>query len=251
MAHLTQMNDVADRNGFIVIYPDGPNNEWHSAALMEGERGADRRDAGPSARDDVRELEQLLDDLRLDFNIDPSRIYLTGFSNGGIMTARMSCTSADRFAAFAVVGGAFYDVFREECDGSRPTPILFMHGTADRSVRYEGVLRPIGPDATRVRIAGSIPDAVQYFARHNGCNTEGVRRDFPQRGQSPGTNVSHLLLNSCSSGAPVSFYVINGGGHNWPGAETLDRSVFGDVNLDINAGEEIWAFFAQQRLRGN
>jgi polyhydroxybutyrate depolymerase len=242
MAAITQMNEVAARHGFIVVYPDGLQNQWNAFFDLVGQRSV-------LPQDDVGFLRTLMEDLRVDFNIDPARQYLGGFSNGAFMTHRMVCSTTDAFAAFAAVGAALYTVMVDECRTGRPAPILIMNGTGDPSIPYGGVETPGAQGGEPVRITLSVQETVAYFIRRNHCSLGGTSTTFAESGRSPGTHVIRFEPRDCDPGAEVVFYLVNGGGHNWPGVpDVLDEERFGPVNMDINAGEAIWDFFSRYRL---
>lgn len=242
IALTTQMNPVAERNGFLVVYPEGLNNEWNAIHDITG-----RRSVAP--QDDVGFLETLVEEVAADFNVDRRRTYVTGFSNGGFMTYRMACSSA-RFAGFAAVGANLYTDLQDECRGSRPIPILIMHGTADISVPYTGVIIRDGQGREPTTVSLSTPETVAFFIRRNGCSLSGAQTTLPERGQSPGSHVIRFAPHNCNPGGQVMFYLINGGGHDWPGvaSPTPLPEGRGVINMDINAGQVIWDFFSQQAL---
>jgi polyhydroxybutyrate depolymerase len=238
MAVITRMHEVADRHGFIVTYPEGLNNEWNAFYDLTGQRSI-------APQDDVAFLKTLTEDLGQDFNIDRSRMYIGGFSNGGFMTIRMACSASDVFAGFAVVSAELYTVLKDVCRRSRPSPILLMHGTEDPSVPYNGVIIRGGPENTETRVSLGARDTLAWFVERNHCSQAGTMTTFPIKGQSPGTQAQRFMPHDCQ--APVSFYLINGGGHTWPG--TVPLNGLGPLNMDINAGEEIWQFFEPLSLK--
>ncbi len=247
MSAITQFNAIAARHGFIVVYPDGIENQWatHFDLIGSDVRLGGMRSVAP--QNDVEFLTNLADDLRLDFNIDPSRMYVTGFSNGGFMTLRMACSASDRFAAFAEVGAALYNEMTQICGRGRPAPLLLMHGSADPSIPYGGVTvrNPEGGDPTRITL--SVQNTVAFFINRNGCNLAGESATLRELGQSPGTHVIRFTPRGCPDNSQIMFYLVNGGGHTWPGVGNLPDSL-GPTNMDINAGEVIWDFFSRQRL---
>jgi polyhydroxybutyrate depolymerase len=247
MAAITQFNAVADRHGFIVVYPDGLDNQWatHFDLIGSDVRLGGMRSVAP--QDDVEFLTNLADDLRRDFNIDPARMYVTGFSNGGFMTLRMACSASARFAAFAEVGSALYNEMTQICGRGRPAPLLLMHGSVDPSIPYEGVTirNPDGGDPIRITL--SVQNTVAFFINRNGCSLAGERATLRELGQSPGTHVIRFTPRGCPDNSQIVFYLVNGGGHTWPGVGNLPESL-GPTNMDINAGEVIWDFFSRQRL---
>lgn len=249
MAAISEMNAVAARHGFIVVYPEGIDNEWNthfdlvrSNASLGGARSI-------LPQDDVDFLKTLASDLNADFNIDRSRMYVAGFSNGGFMTMRMACSASDTFAGFAEVGAALYVEMNDVCRRSAPSPILLMHGSADPSIPYGGVTVSNPEGGEPIPITFSVLDTVSFFARRNGCSLAGRSTTFAEQGRSPGTHVIRFVPNECS-GAPLEYYLINGGGHTWPGVpDILPAENFGPTNMDIRASEVIWAFLSRQTLQ--
>jgi polyhydroxybutyrate depolymerase len=247
MAFLSGMNGVAENNNFIVVYPDGIDNEWNAQFDISASDVSltGRRSTLP--QDDVGFLKTLMGDLAQDFNIDRSRLYLGGFSNGSFMTYRMACSAGDTFAAFAAISAGLYVELARYCRRSEPTPILIMNGTADGSVPYNGVLVPNPQGGEPIRISLSVEDTVATFARRNGCDMAGESTTFAERGQSPGTNVVRFVPRNCRPGADVVLYAINGGGHTWPG-HPRPQMQMGATNMDMDAGEVIWDFFSSHTL---
>ncbi len=248
MALLTGMNAVAENHNFIVVYPDGIDNEWNAqfdVSARDVSLGG-RRSTLP--QDDVGFLQTMMDDLAVDFNIDRSRLYLGGFSNGGFMSYRMACSAGRTFAAFAPVSGNLYVELSQLCGRSPPTPILIVHGTADPSVPYEGVFVANREVGDPIRVSYGIQETVALFARRNGCGLSGESTTYAERGDSPGTSVMRFVPRDCTSGADVMLYVINGGGHTWPG-HPRPQAEMGAVNMDMDAGEVLWDFFSRHTLQ--
>ncbi len=252
MARITDMNSIARRHGFIVVYPEGLNNEWNAQFDLYTKSTRSVHTSGNESvglkQDDVGFLKALMADLRLDLNIDASRLYIAGFSNGGFMTLRMACSATDTFAAFAEVGAALYPVMADPCRQSPPSPILFMHGSKDPSIPIDGVRRRDSQSGIATPVTWSVKETVSLFARRNGCSNVGLSTTYGTSGRSPGTFVVRFVPKDCRPEAPVVFWIIDGGGHTWPGvAGVMDEQRFGPTNLDINAGEKIWEFVSPHR----
>ncbi len=246
MAFMTGMNAVADNNNFIVVYPDGIDNEWNAQFDISASDISLTGRSSTLPQDDVGFLQTLMSDIAQDFNIDRSRLYLGGFSNGGFMTYRMACSAGDTFAAFAAVSGNLYVELSRLCRRSDPTPLLIMHGTADPSVPYEGVTIANPEGGEPIRISLGIQNTAAAFARRNGCSLAGDSTTYAERGQSPGTHVIRFAPRDCDAGKDVVLYLINGGGHTWPGHPRLQE--MGATNMDMDAGQVIWDFFSQHTL---
>lgn len=240
MAFITDMHLVAESQGFIVVYPDAINNEWNYVKDVP---------IFPSVlHDDSQFLASIVHDVAQNLNVDQSRAYLTGFSNGGFMTQRAACDVYDTYAAFAAVGATAFWGMSEECAASPPVPLLMMHGTADISIPWNGVSRPLG--GRLVYVATPMPATLEFWVMHNQCDTDFQDLEvLPQLGDSPETQVAIFSMTACADRGAFVFYSVEGGGHNWPGVPgRISEQIAGNVNLDINAGEVIWEFFSQFSL---
>lgn len=222
MERLTGFNAIADREGFIVAYPQGRFRVWRV--------GEDR---------DVAFLDALIDALSAEFNIDPARVYATGASAGGMMAQYYACRGG-RVAAIAPVMGSMVQPVVAACQPAGPLPVLLIHGDADPVVPFGGGETGAGPGRREVFL--SAPENAALWAARNGCdpNPEVVEILHPVGGD--------RALRSAwdCPGAPVVFYQILGGGHTWPGrANRYPRFITGPTSHAIDASETIWAFFAK------
>lgn len=233
------MKRVADEEGFIIVAPDGLDMEWKYYSGLSPSYPYNHID-------DMAFLSTLVDDLALDLNIDRNRLYVVGFSNGGFFTQRLACERVDEFAAFASIGATMDFSFIKLCEDTAPAPILFMHGTEDPSIDWEGVYWATA-DGRYVQASLSVPDTVSWWAQHNGCSGAYDYTPLPISGESPGTAVTRFDFLDCDQ--PVTFYMIEGGGHNIPGVPNrIVANIARRVTLDIHAGEELWAFFSAHAL---
>ncbi len=235
IALIMDWNRIADRYGFIVVYPEGIRQGWNSA---RGVRGFE-----DSGLDDARFLSDLIHDLSLDLNIDQRRIYAAGFSNGGYMAQRLACERPEQYAAIAIVGATFNPYLQQFCDGDT-VPIIFIHGTEDVSIPWEGLFQAAG--GYRIYNSLSAPDSMVFWVERNDCDDRFQFDQLPQLGQSAGTSVDVYRYDDCAYGHAVHFYVVRGGGHNWPGVRgVIGERIAGVVNMDFHASEVIWQFFAR------
>ena len=236
MAELTGFDARAARHGFVVVYPDALEGRWN---YLHGIPGAAE---GP---DDVGFLQALSDAITRRHDIDPARRYVVGISNGGFMAQRLACADGSRFAGFASVAAGAFAVLPEHCRRTRPIDALYLHGTADRLVPWNG-LGIESDDGERQRVTLSISDSLRFWVQANRCDAEVDVLDLPSRGRSPGTRVKVLASRGCANDVRVALYAIIGGGHNWPGvAGAIPAPVAGAVNLDIHASDVIWSFFSR------
>ena len=223
---LSRWNEVADRNGFIVVYPAGTKGSgpriWHV-------------DRGPGLMRDVRFISALIDQLAATYNIDPRRIYANGLSNGGGMAFVLSCTMSDRIAAVGTVGAAQLLPFNW-CTDRRPVPMISFHGTADRAAPYNGGASWVTSDP--------FPNVLTWtrdWARRNRCapnpSDSAVAEDVTRR-----------AYTSCAGDADVVLYTVHDGGHSWPGGEPMPEWFVGRTSRSIDASSLMWDFFRQHPL---
>jgi len=225
---ISQWNRVAEGQGFIVVYPSGTKGDGPRAWHMDQERGLPR---------DVTFISELIDTLEAAYNIDPTRIYADGLSNGGGMSFVLSCTLSDRIAAVGMVGAAQLLPWTW-CTDHRPVPMIAFHGTADRFAPYDGGRSPVAPDYQ----FPSIPAWTANWARRNRCETSPVESVVA-------ADVTRLEYTHCADDAAVVLYTIQGGGHTWPGGKPMVEWALGPTSRSVDATSLMWAFFREHPLR--
>lgn len=227
-AEVSHWNDLADEYGFIVVYPAGTGfpPRWNAYKLAGG---------AVDSTAEVQFIADLIDALSADYNIDATRIYANGLSNGGAMAVLLACRLSGRIAAIGGVSGAYLLPW-EQCTQSRPMPIIVFHGTEDPIVPYRG---------GEIMHSGVwFPDIapwVAQWARHNGCDPAPLA--LPTRGE-----VSGVQYTRCRQNADVVFYTVHGGGHAWPGGAKLPEVIVGHTTRDIDATRVMWKFFNKHAL---
>src|SRR5690606_15332947 len=150
--------------------------------------------------DDEAFLGMLLDDLALDLNIDRERVYVTGLSNGGFMAQRVACSMQDRFAAFASVAATGAFRLPDICAEKDAIPAMYIHGTADRIVPWDGA-SSINEAGETVLISASMSQTIGFWAAHNGCGTDLDIVDIPLTTTETQTRI--LNVTECPDDAPV------------------------------------------------
>ncbi len=242
----TSWPDVARREKFIVVFPDGLNKSW--ADLRGGGQRSGR--TPPKGTDDVAFLMTIVDKLIKDGVADPKRIYVTGLSNGGAMTMTLACKHPETFAAAASVIMNMTNTFGESCKPSRPIPMLMMNGTDDTLIPFNG-----GLGTSRFAVPGfwSTAQTLAFWRRINACSAQDFQStNLPDRDRSDQSTVTRIE-SRCPAGQDVLLYRVNGGGHRMPGAfpdaraERLVTSLLGPQNHDIDGAETIWAFLRNFR----
>ena len=224
---LTGWNALADREGFIVVYPWGANRGgprvWRNERRGEGS--------------DVRFISDLIDKMEKDYRIDRTRIFANGISNGGAMTFALSCTLSDRIAAFGTVAAAHVESW-SGCIDQPAAPMIAFHGMADPLTPYHGsggswLARWPLPD---------IPKWTAKWARRNRCDSVPVD-------SAVAPDVMRREYVHCAGDASVVLYSIRDGGHTWPGGKPLPEWFAGPTNMNVDATAEMWTFFSRHPLR--
>lgn len=223
--YYSQMYITADSNNFILVAPDGLNNSWNSGYQLPYN----------SFPDDVGFVSKIIDTLSLLYQIDLTRVYACGMSNGGYQSHRMGCDLEERIAAIASVTGSITDITVLNCLSSRKVPVLQIHGTADPLVPYAG---DTGSYA--------IEDVLGFWRGRNQCSTVSDTVFVPDVDTTDSSTVQKIRWRICGSGTEVWFYKIIGGGHTWPNAPI--PYIYGPTNKDIDASQEIWDFFKKFSL---
>ncbi|MFC2110920.1 PHB depolymerase family esterase [Bacteroidota bacterium] len=219
----TNFHLIADTANFIVIYPQGTlfqgNSHWNVASWSAG-----------SNVDDVGFINSLLDSISNAYNIDSTRVYCTGMSNGGFMSFLLACQLSDKIAAIASVAGSMSMQTQNACNPLHPTPVLQIHGDADNSIPYNGNTW-----------SKSINDMLQYWINHNNCNASPTTIAVPDINQFDGSTAEYIIYDGGDNGTTVEHFKVIGGGHDWPG-------VWG--NMDFKATNEILRFFSKYDING-
>jgi len=220
---------LVEREGLIVVYAEGTGRRPTRLLTWNAQHCC-----GPAMErdvDDVRFLDAMLDTLIASYPVDPKRIYVTGMSNGAMMTHQVGIALSHRIAAIAPVVGT---LFGDEARPTHAVPAIIFNGMKDASVPFAGGLS--GGVARRSWDGTpAMPAAEQgrFWARANGCDATPVT-------ETRGT-VVHTRYR-CPAGREVELYALTDGGHAWPGGRAGSRR--GDQPpTAVNATAVMWAFF--------
>lgn len=212
---------IADTAKFIMVLPEGTapaGQQYWNAGF------------GPGAND-VLLMSDLIDSLKLTYNIDNNCIYSCGMSNGGIMSYYLACNSPNRFAAIASVTGSMLNPWLT-CVPNRAFPVMEIHGTNDATVPYNG-------DAT----FANIDSVIKKWRVFNSCNASATTYSVPNVNTTDGATAINYKYTGGTNGAEVELYKVINGAHTWPGAFPI-----GVTCQDFNASVEIWRFFRKYKL---
>jgi polyhydroxybutyrate depolymerase len=226
----TRLNEKADKEGFIAIYPDGTGKKlFRRKGFFTWNAGDCCGEAYKENIGDVEFIRALLDSLQTTLPVDPKRIYVTGLSNGGSMTYRLGCELSERIAAIAVVSADFNYA---DCRPTNPVSVIIFHGTADDHVPYEG---GIGERAVIQNSKKPVSFAVSFWIKHNGTATVSQKEEH-----------GSIIKETYGKGrddSEVILYTIKGGGHAWPGGVKGKRKGAAEPTREISATDLMWDFF--------
>ncbi|MBV9952745.1 MAG: hypothetical protein JO291_12380 [Acidimicrobiia bacterium] len=228
---MSGIDTMVDRYDFIGVIPSGRLNGstpyWNAAPTDDNY--------------DVAFIGSLLDHLEDGYCVDPSQVFSLGMSNGAQMSSLLACRMPDRIRAIGPISGEEY---LTPCNG-RPVAIIAFHGTADPIVKYGGG----GLNATHItdmeywhgKVPPDLPapmgidESMRLWAKHNGCDPRPSERRLTDE-------VRLRRWTGCS--ARTELYIIDGGGHAWPGKpEPAFEAQFGHGTTDIDASDLIFRFF--------
>lgn len=232
---LGRLDALADRHGFVVAYPSAIGLVWSPGAPLAN------RAPGP-ARDDLAFLEAVIERVRDRVAIDERRIFATGFSQGGLMSFALACRNPGLIRAVGSVAMPLPEALSTDCARNPPEGVLFVHGTEDPIVPFEGGAIPAGP---RARTAlKSFEASVAFFRRTKGCTGPGETRAWDA--QDDGTRVLRTAWYTCRRGA-VEGYRIEGMGHRWPSGGPLlpVAAITGETTREIDGAATVLGFFSR------
>jgi polyhydroxybutyrate depolymerase len=225
------MNAIADREGFAIVYPDGYSRSW-----------ADGRGGTPADKsniDDVKFLESVILALAARYPIDKGKVFITGHSNGGFMTQRMLIEKTNLFKAGVSVTAHISKNILQNSTPGKPISVAFISGTEDPLVPYEGGYVVDGEEVLGAE------DSVRRWIEWNGCNPQASVKKIDEKRDE--TKLEMHSYKNCKENVNVRLYKIIGAGHMWPGiAQQIPFINLGKPTEELNASEEVWTFFKSQ-----
>jgi polyhydroxybutyrate depolymerase len=207
------MDNIANVNSFIVVYPDGSGDNsdrsWNAGNCC----GYARK----NNVDDLAFIRAIIKDVETIVRVDAKRIYAAGFSNGALLSYRLACEMSDTFAAIAPVAGILVD---NPCQPVQHVSLIHVHGLTDTVVPFEGG----GINPMTNQPFSPVYESVATWVKLDACTGS---EKVEQNGV-----VTHTVFGQCAAGVGVELYAVNGNGHNWPSQYVVPIS------------QIIWEFFA-------
>tara|TARA_B100000676_G_C17884719_1_gene735821 strand:+ start:67 stop:975 length:909 start_codon:yes stop_codon:yes gene_type:complete len=226
------INQVADKEGFLVAYPQGTKDSRDNNFFNVGyEFHSD------SKVNDVNFIREIVLNLTKDYKLNSKRVFATGMSNGGDMSYLLACTSSDLFTAVAPVAGVMMKDTLENCNPEKKIPIFEIHGTKDSISKFEGDMN----NEDKWGAYYDLPSTIEFWVNKHALN-EKETIQLENKNTEDGTTITFERYWSDESQREVWFYIVNDGNHTWPGMTGLFSRT---ANQDINSAEEIWKFFSK------
>jgi len=228
-------DELAESNGFVVVYPDGIRAVADRPGLQTWNGGYC---CGPAARDEVDDvgyIRFLIDLVSAQLPVDPSRVFAAGHSNGAILAYRLACELSDRIVAIGVQAGS---LGVDTCRPGAPVSVLHLHGLADTNHPIDG---GVGTGVSGVEFR-SARDAVRTMASVAGCGSDPL---VELVASNPDVEVS--TWSGCSANTTVRLLAVTGASHAWMGhaaASPAAAALVGEPYMGLDASRAIWSFLA-------
>ncbi len=235
--YLTKLAALAEQEGFIVVFPQATaldREDYPACAqyLPAGSGAAIRWNTGSNwtlqycaAIDDVGFVSDIVDWFEANYNIDRSRVYATGMSNGAMFSYYVAVMLPGTFAGIAPICSPMTLNLRPE--DLSPTTVIVMMGTADPELPYGGSARTYSTD-----------DTIAMWMEADNTGTEPVQTVWGPTSQDS-TAVHRYVYSGGTNGTQVILFKVDGGGHTWPGGPQYS-SDDGAVSTHIDGSAMIW-----------
>ena len=230
------LRETADEDRFLLLYPQAlpdPNDE--GSTNWQVVTSGDLPFTLPNPHSDIDFVSALIDAMLAMHNIDASRVYAMGYSNGGGFVYDLACRLNDKVTGVGAVARTMYAESYDECTVSHPTPVVNILGTNDfissyDGITYEGTLYYHSAEATH-----------DFWIEQNGLFPQAEISTVPDLNPSDNTSVELYQWQDEQNCRELAHYKVNGGDHDWPGT-------FG--NMDIVSHDMIWAHLKEFDMNG-
>ena len=213
----SQTNTIADREGILIAYPQGKNNDWNVGFGMDYDDG-----------NDVQFIDTLLIKLVKNYPIDPNKIYAVGLSRGGFFIHRLIAELPNKIKGFASIGAPIPNRVKEQLAPQTLVKAMYVHGTADHIVAING----------KVDAYLSVEKSLEFWKKNN--KVESVLNTTHFDAPLDETSVSVQLYGENQT---VCSIIIKNGGHTWPGADPFNIGFpLGKTSQDFDFNTYFWEF---------
>lgn len=223
---------LAAQQGFLVAAPSALKGRWNMGVDLPN---IELRNG--TKVDDVGFVLKLVDQLVLKGLVDPARVYITGISDGAIMTNRILCTADHTFRAGASLIGTMYEIHAKACRKAKPIAMFILAGTHDNVLPYDGLLFSSGRSL-------SAPEITELWRVMHRCTGQ-TRKQLPDLVKRDYTVVTQKDWTGCNSATAVRLLRVAGGGHTLPSTQKrqLFKRGWTGRNQDIDTATKVLEFF--------
>ncbi|MBS2035425.1 hypothetical protein JST97_10575 [bacterium] len=235
---------LADREKFILVVPNG-TGPLRREILKTWNVGWGFGYAQRQKVDDVGFIRALILQIKRDYLIDPSTVYLTGLSNGAILCHYAAAANSDLVTGIAPVvgcaGGGETPRLTFPQPPKRPVNVIMFNGELDRHVPLAGGKQTLHTE-DQARFVSSAMQSAQFWTQANGCRQRPLVTEFPE------LKATRYDWGTGKNGSRVVLWVLHNQGHAWPGG-TSPRAGSDQPSQLLKAHEIFWQFF-KDALRG-
>ncbi|CAH0995870.1 hypothetical protein EMA8858_01998 [Emticicia aquatica] len=222
------LTQKANSENFVIVYPEGVQSNgilrartWNAGTCCDY--------AVEKNIDDVHFISVLIDELLKNYKLNPKKVYLTGMSNGAILSYRLACEIPNKITAIAAVSGPMS--LKDECKSLKPIPIMHLHSVLDQKVPVNGGTGIFG------NTFPAVMSGLNSWSKINECKT-------PAKVIKDDSKYKLTQWLDCKNNAVITYYLTKDGGHSWPGAIKV-RAAADEPSTVINANDLIFDFFKQ------
>ncbi len=232
------LEPLADKNNFIVVYPDAINKAWDIPGMASRVKRLD------TTVNDLTFMNVLLDTMIAKYKADSQKIFLTGISRGAMFSYFLAEAMNERIAAIAAVSGGVSETQFLTYSFKKPIPVLMINGTKDPLVKYEGGYGTLNRRNEGNEDADLVPveKLLQKIVLLDHCNTKPQKLMLPDADAFDGCTETEYIYRG--SDVKVDFIKVVNGGHTWPGGtQYLPKFLIGRLCRDFSASQKIFDFF--------
>ncbi|MDD6161112.1 MAG: hypothetical protein PUB51_08310 [Oscillospiraceae bacterium] len=244
----------AEEEGFIVVFPESVYIHKDGTLSSEGKSymetkqndynymrwNAASTDPVSAYRvDDIKYMSDLIDIFVEEGCVDPARVYASGMSHGGFLCLRLAQELPEKIAGVGIVAGELIAEHLYKTVEQGPK-IVMLNGTEDKVVPIDGMVYDFDGDGVcEYTWAVGQEETCRYFLTQYGMEDDPIYSELPDTDPNDGTTISRYEYRDANGEARIVRYVIEGGGHTWPGGN-IDYGVLGRSSKDAQGSELIW-----------
>ncbi len=227
----TNFNHYADKEGYIVIYPQGLVHayEWGTGTQWDAWFGSG------TGENDIAFINQAIDLVIENYHADETKVFMTGYSNGASMTYRMLCESGQRLAGIATVASQMQFLANQpDCAYYGKMPLLHIQSKDDPIVPWQGY-----PEFTY-----PVEESIEAWVVRNECVGRVKVKNVKESKIDDQSSAIRTRYKRCADGNKLEFIALEGAGHAWPNA-MFEVDGLSPINRDVNASKSIVKFFSK------